>query len=79
MNPAHPLSTGQFRMQGMYFISFTQSKTARMRKSAGILLYRKMANKFEFFLVHPGGPFWKDKDAAHGLFLKVSLVIMKIL
>lgn len=29
--------------------------------SAGILLYRQR-NQPEFFLVHPGGPFWKDKD-----------------
>lgn len=34
-----------------------------MRTSAGILLYRKGANGPEVFLVHPGGPFWKNKDA----------------
>ena len=33
-----------------------------MRTSAGILLYRKNNNYVEFFLVHPGGPFWKGKD-----------------
>jgi predicted NUDIX family NTP pyrophosphohydrolase len=33
-----------------------------MRKSAGILLFRKKENYFEFFLVHPGGPFWKGKE-----------------
>ncbi|MDR3713299.1 MAG: NUDIX domain-containing protein [Puia sp.] len=33
------------------------------RQSAGILLYR-LKNTLEFFLVHPGGPFWKKKDAA---------------
>lgn len=33
-----------------------------MRKSAGILLYRKDAGGQEYFLVHPGGPFWKHKD-----------------
>lgn len=34
-----------------------------MRKSAGILLYRYVANKeVEVFLVHPGGPFWKEKE-----------------
>jgi len=32
------------------------------RKSAGILLYRKKNSNFEFFLVHPGGPFWLKKD-----------------
>lgn len=34
-----------------------------MKKSAGILLYRISAKEPEFFLVHPGGPFWKNKDA----------------
>lgn len=32
-------------------------------RSAGILLYRLRAGQAELFLVHPGGPFWKDKDA----------------
>ncbi|MEO6722781.1 MAG: NUDIX domain-containing protein [Ferruginibacter sp.] len=34
-----------------------------MKKSAGILLYRLSGKTPEFFLVHPGGPFWKNKDA----------------
>jgi predicted NUDIX family NTP pyrophosphohydrolase len=33
-----------------------------MKKSAGILAYRKTGNVYEVFLVHPGGPFWKNKD-----------------
>ena len=32
------------------------------KKSAGILLYRFTHQKIEFLLVHPGGPFWKNKD-----------------
>ena len=32
------------------------------KQSAGILLYRIAAKKTEFFLVHPGGPFWKNKN-----------------
>jgi predicted NUDIX family NTP pyrophosphohydrolase len=32
-------------------------------QSAGILLYRWTAGTLEVFLVHPGGPFWKNKDA----------------
>lgn len=32
------------------------------RKSAGILLYKTSSKKLEVFLVHPGGPFWKNKD-----------------
>ena len=34
-----------------------------MRKSAGLLVYRKNDVIIEFFLVHPGGPFWKEKEA----------------
>ena len=34
-----------------------------MKRSAGILLYRIANNNPEVFLVHPGGPFWKNKDA----------------
>ena len=34
-----------------------------MRISAGLLMYRTRANKVEFLLVHPGGPFWRNKDA----------------
>lgn len=30
--------------------------------SAGILLFKKPGNDLLFFLVHPGGPFWKNKD-----------------
>lgn len=31
--------------------------------SAGLLLYRIRNDTLEFLLVHPGGPFWKNKDA----------------
>jgi predicted NUDIX family NTP pyrophosphohydrolase len=31
--------------------------------SAGILLYRFRAGDLAVFLVHPGGPFWRKKDA----------------
>lgn len=33
-----------------------------MKQSAGILLYRKNHSGPEFLLVHPGGPFCKNKD-----------------
>ena len=33
------------------------------RQSAGLVLYRKKESGLEFLLVHPGGPFWKNKDA----------------
>ncbi len=32
------------------------------KQSAGILLYRKNDNELQVFLVHPGGPFFKNKD-----------------
>lgn len=32
------------------------------KQSAGLLLYRRNKNSLEVFLVHPGGPFWKNKD-----------------
>src|SRR5205085_10981222 len=34
-----------------------------MKTSAGILLFRFGKKNIEVFLVHPGGPFWKKKDA----------------
>ncbi len=30
--------------------------------SAGLLMYRIKNNNLEIFLVHPGGPFWRNKD-----------------
>ena len=32
------------------------------KRSAGILLYRGRGTKLELLLVHPGGPFWRNKD-----------------
>lgn len=36
-----------------------------MKLSAGILLYRMRHTQLEFFLVHPGGPFFVRKDDGH--------------
>ena len=33
------------------------------RKSAGILLWKRERDALLVLLVHPGGPFWKNKDA----------------
>jgi predicted NUDIX family NTP pyrophosphohydrolase len=33
-----------------------------MKRSAGVLMYRRNRKEIEVFLVHPGGPFWKNKD-----------------
>jgi predicted NUDIX family NTP pyrophosphohydrolase len=33
------------------------------KSSAGVLLFRRRGGSIELLLVHPGGPFWKKKDA----------------
>ena len=37
--------------------------TKRANESAGLLLFRRAPGGVEVFLAHPGGPFWKHKDA----------------
>ena len=32
------------------------------KRSAGILAFRKNDNEYEFLLIHPGGPYWKNKE-----------------
>jgi predicted NUDIX family NTP pyrophosphohydrolase len=32
------------------------------KRSAGLLMYRRLASELEVFLVHPGGPIWARKD-----------------
>jgi len=34
-----------------------------LKRSAGLLLYRRTRGPLEVFLVHPGGPFWTHRDA----------------
>jgi len=34
-----------------------------VKRSAGILLYRRGSRGLEVLLVHPGGPFWSKRDA----------------
>lgn len=36
---------------------------AKTAESAGILMYRKRERGIEVLLVHPGGPFWRNRDA----------------
>lgn len=33
-----------------------------MKTSAGVLLFKRVEKQIFYFLVHPGGPFWKNKD-----------------
>jgi predicted NUDIX family NTP pyrophosphohydrolase len=35
----------------------------RPNASAGLLLFRRSGARIEVFLAHPGGPFWRDRDA----------------
>jgi len=37
-------------------------KTKAVKRSAGLLMYRKRKEVIEVFLVHPGGPIWAKKD-----------------
>jgi predicted NUDIX family NTP pyrophosphohydrolase len=32
------------------------------KRSAGILLYRRVAGELQLLLVHPGGPYWAKRD-----------------
>ena len=32
------------------------------KRSAGLILYRRLNSELNVFLVHPGGPFWSKKD-----------------
>jgi len=32
------------------------------KRAAGILLFRKNGSSVEVFLIHPGGPYWANKD-----------------
>jgi predicted NUDIX family NTP pyrophosphohydrolase len=34
-----------------------------MKQSAGVLLHRRRNGQIEVLLAHPGGPYWKRKDA----------------
>lgn len=38
------------------------AKKKSVKRSAGILLYRRVNGHLQFFLVHPGGPFWAKKE-----------------
>ena len=37
-------------------------KTKSVKRSAGLLMYRRRKDGMEVFLVHPGGPIWAKKD-----------------
>jgi predicted NUDIX family NTP pyrophosphohydrolase len=41
----------------------TTSRARPPRRSAGLLVFRRGHGAVEFLLVHPGGPFWRHRDA----------------
>jgi predicted NUDIX family NTP pyrophosphohydrolase len=45
-------------------IGASKGGQAMPRENAGLLLYRNGQGGLEVLLVHPGGPFWKNKDLA---------------
>ena len=38
-------------------------RSRRPNLSAGLLLFRRPPGGLELFLAHPGGPFWRERDA----------------
>ena len=53
------------RLPGLILRSRTMTRKplANTSISAGLLLFRRSGSGLEVFLAHPGGPFWKHKDA----------------
>jgi predicted NUDIX family NTP pyrophosphohydrolase len=44
-------------------LSDPQRHPRRPNLSAGLLLYRRRQGELQVFLAHPGGPFWRERDA----------------
>lgn len=44
------------------FSHHVQTPAMPKKTSAGVLLYRIRRGELQVFLVHPGGPYWKNKD-----------------
>ena len=61
--PTPDLQYGQTTSIILYKIySNSNRQNAKMKASAGLLIYRYRDGIVEVFLIHPGGPFWKSKD-----------------
>src|SRR5689334_1796023 len=54
--PSSPIPVNIISLR-IYYINYMA------RESAGLLVYRKKDSRLEFLLAHPGGPFWRNKDA----------------
>ena len=59
--PKARLKIGQKTPQAATIQSVNRN-AARSNVSAGILAYRRAKRGLEVLLVHPGGPFWRNKD-----------------
>jgi predicted NUDIX family NTP pyrophosphohydrolase len=46
----------------MYVEQIPGDIMARSKLSAGLLMFRRVADQFQFLLVHPGGPYFKNKE-----------------
>src|SRR6195952_986117 len=57
-----PLLSPQVASQNRIDMAALTKISKRSTLSAGILAYRKGARGLEVLLVHPGGPFWRNKD-----------------
>jgi predicted NUDIX family NTP pyrophosphohydrolase len=53
-----------FDLARLYYYGCGTVSAEMPKKSAGLLVYREAPNGFgiEVLLVHPGGPFWRNKD-----------------
>jgi predicted NUDIX family NTP pyrophosphohydrolase len=45
-----------------FFLQLASKGRKLLASSAGILMYRQTGPRLEVLLVHPGGPFWRNKD-----------------
>jgi predicted NUDIX family NTP pyrophosphohydrolase len=63
------LGPPKFRHQWGYFRAEIASRRSghnalvSRKESAGLLMFRRSPGGIEVLLAHPGGPFWKDRDA----------------
>ena len=62
LGASEELTAGREKSLPVFFNIFLM-RNLMPKTSAGILMYRKRNNAVEVFLVHPGGPFFKNKDA----------------
>ena len=46
----------------MFVNYFGSVGSSSVRRSAGILMFRHSGRMLMVLLVHPGGPFWRNKD-----------------